>query len=111
MTAGTLHTRRSLDRPDSRWGRWDVVDDDGQVVGLITEHREWLGSSWGPPSFVVSHRPEPMPARACWNAEGLASVPAAVAALAEHLRDAHGQELAREDEPTIVVDLDDEADG
>lgn len=86
MTAA-LHVRRvEIDADPGGWGRWEVVDDAGQVIGLVTERREWSGHDHGPAAYDVACRPDPMPAPACWSSQDHGTVTAALDALTRHRR-------------------------
>jgi uncharacterized protein YraI len=91
----TLHTVR-IDAVELRgWARWRVLDDDGRTVGVVAEHRPVTDDGLGPVEYHAAHNPTLELGRACWRSDGHATVPSAVAALAEHLADAHADEQER----------------
>ena len=76
------------------WGRWEVRDATGLLVGVVAEQS--APSRPGAPStFTVAHNPSPAPfmlryprhlrARGAWWSGGHETVSAAVASLARHL--------------------------
>jgi hypothetical protein len=77
------------------WGRWEVRDATGLLVGVVAEQPAPAGQGHLF-TFTVAHNPSPAPfnmrfprrlrARGAWWSGGHESVSAAVAALARHLR-------------------------
>jgi hypothetical protein len=77
------------------WGRWEVRDSAGVLVGVVAEHPALKGLG-RPSTFTVAHNPSPAPfvmrfprhlrARGAWWSGGHETVSAAVASLARHLR-------------------------
>ena len=64
-----------------RWAKWLVLDD-GEVVGIVVESREWLGDDdYGPTAYTAAIGETPHP----WLSHGHASPAEALAALSEHL--------------------------
>ena len=74
------------------WGRWEVHDATGLLVGVVAEQ---LAPGARASTFTVAHNPSPAPfnmryphrlrARGAWWSGGHDSVSAAVASLAHHL--------------------------
>jgi hypothetical protein len=82
------------------WGRWEVRDATGLLVGVVAEQPS-LGRSGHPSTFTAAHNPSPTPfvmrfprqirSRGAWWSGGHESVSAAVASLARHLRRSGGR--------------------
>ena len=76
------------------WGRWEVYDASGLLIGVVAEEREAVRDG-GASTFTVCHNPSPTPfvlryprrlrARGGWWSRGHDTLPAAVTALARHL--------------------------
>jgi hypothetical protein len=77
------------------WGRWEVHDATGLLVGVVAEHPAAVRRG-APSTFTVAHNPSPAPfnmrfprhlrARGAWWSGGHETVSSAVASLARHLR-------------------------
>lgn len=77
------------------WGRWEVRDASGLLVGVVAEQPA-PGGGGRASTFTAAHNPSPAPfnlrfprslrARGAWWSGGHDSVTAAVASLARHLR-------------------------
>jgi hypothetical protein len=77
------------------WGRWEVRDSSGLLVGVIAEE-PGVGRRGPASTFACAHNPSPTPfvlryprhlrARGAWWSGGHDTVSAAVSALASHLR-------------------------
>jgi hypothetical protein len=77
------------------WGRWEVRDANGLLVGVVAEQPTTGRSAGRPSSFSVAHNPGPAPfnlryprylrSRGAWWSVGHPSVSNAVASLARHL--------------------------
>ncbi|MPY95871.1 MAG: hypothetical protein GEV08_23295 [Acidimicrobiia bacterium] len=68
------------------WDRWLVIDDTGERVGIVAEHHEWLGHTYGPSTYTAVHNPTGEHFKALWSEQGFESPRQALDALAEHLR-------------------------
>jgi hypothetical protein len=85
---------RTLEPGRPPWGRWEVYDAGGLLIGVAAEERE-SGRAGGGSTFTVVHNPSPTPfvlrysrhlrARGAWWSRGHRTLPGAVAALARHL--------------------------
>jgi len=85
------------------WGRWEVYDTTGLLVGVVAEEPK-LGRDGRCSTFTVVHNPSPTPfvlrysrqmrARGAWWSGGHYTLPEAVTALAGHL-DGPGRGRAR----------------
>lgn len=83
------------------WGRWEVRDATGLLVGVVAEQAAPAGRHGAPSTFTVAHNPSPVPfnmryprslrARGAWWSGGHETISAAVASLARHLRRAGGR--------------------
>lgn len=67
------------------WARFAVLDDDGAQVGFVAEWRDWLGHTYGPPTYTAAHNPTGEDFASLWRSEGHATATEALAALVEHL--------------------------
>ena len=77
------------------WGRWEVRDATGLLVGVVAEEPAPAGHG-RPSTFTVAHNPSPAPfnmryprqlaARGGWWSGGHETISAAVASLERHLR-------------------------
>ena len=91
---------RTFDTGRQPWGRWEVRDATGLVVGVIAEQLA-PGGRGQASTFAVAHNPSPAPfnmryphrlrARGAWWSGGHDSVASAVASLAFHLRRVGGR--------------------
>lgn len=82
------------------WGRWEVRDATGLLVGVVAEEPAPAGHG-RPSTFTVAHNPSPAPfvmrfprhlrARGGWWSGEHDTVSAAVAALARHLARSSGR--------------------
>lgn len=70
---------------NDRWARFEVLDDSGARVGLVSEEHDWVGRGWGPATWTAAHNPAGDPRGALWRSEGNASPADALAALVTHL--------------------------
>jgi hypothetical protein len=96
-------TVRTFEPGRPPWGRWEVYDATGLLIGVVAEERE-PGRDRPSSTFTVVHNPTPtlvvlryrrlMRARGVWWSGGHDALPAAVAALVRHL-DATGPRRAR----------------
>lgn len=82
---GRLILERTTSQETTLWARWRVVDETGALVGLVAEDREWLGHTYGPPTFDAAHNPTGAPWAALWRSEGHPTPMVALAALLDHL--------------------------
>ena len=77
------------------WGRWEVRDATGLLVGVVAEEPAPAGHGQ-PSTFTAAHNPSPAPfnmryprllrARGVWWSNGHETISAAVNSLARHLR-------------------------
>jgi hypothetical protein len=91
---------RTLEPGRPPWGRWEVYDANGLLIGVVAEERE-AGPGGGASTFTVVHNPSPTPfflryprrlrARGAWWSRGHDTLPTAVAALARHLGASAGE--------------------
>lgn len=91
---------RTFDPGRPPWGRWEVCDATGLLVGVVAEQPA-PGQGGSASTFTVAHNPSPAPfnlryphrlrARGAWWSGGHDSVSAAVASLAFHLRRSGGR--------------------
>ena len=98
--AGGYSVIRTFEPERGPWGRWEVRDDAGVVVGVIAEQVAPDGQG-RPSTFTVAHNPSPTPfvmrfphllrSRGAWWSGGHATVSGAVADLARHLSRAGGR--------------------
>jgi hypothetical protein len=82
------------------WGRWEVRDATGLLIGVVAEQPA-AGGRGRPSTFTVAHNPSPTPfvmrfprslrARGAWWSGGHDTVSAAVTALARHLARSSGR--------------------
>lgn len=85
---------RTFDPDRGPWGRWEVRNAAGVLVGVVAEQPA-AGRRGAPSTFTVGHNPSPVAfnlryprhlrSRGAWWSGGHATVAAAVAALAGHL--------------------------
>jgi hypothetical protein len=93
VDAVTLHVLRTESAAGTAdRGKWNVLTDAGELVGLIFEERPWLGSQYGPVTYTAVRNPTGRAFAAVWRSEGHPTVPAAVAALEEHLLEEHSSD-------------------
>lgn len=91
---------RTFDPGRPPWGRWEVRDATGLLVGVIAEQPA-PGQAGRASTFTVAHNPTPAPfnlryphrlrARGAWWSGGHDSVSSAVTSLAFHLRRVGGR--------------------
>ncbi len=62
--------------------RFAVLDDDDNLVGLVSEVREWTGLTYGPSTYSVNAHSE---ASNGWMSEGHPTLRSAMASLDAHL--------------------------
>lgn len=87
MTAALRLVRlvQADDRPGwDQWARFRVVDDAGPV-GFVAEDRDWLGHTYGPPTYSAVHNPSGEEFGALWRSDGHPTPAEALAALVDHL--------------------------
>jgi hypothetical protein len=81
----TLHLERIEGQSVTGWARWHVLAGSDELVGIVVEDHEWLGSSYGPATYDVAHNPTGGEWEALWRSEGHSTPQEALAALVAHL--------------------------
>lgn len=97
---GDFSTIRTFEPHRGPWGRWEVRDAAGMLVGVVAEQPAVSGQG-RPSTFTVAHNPTPTPfvmrfpheirSRGAWWSTEHPTVASAVAALARHLGRAGGR--------------------
>jgi hypothetical protein len=82
---GKLTLERTASQTITLWARWRVVDETGDLVGLVVEERAWLGQAYGPPTFAVVHNPSGGDVPARWRSDGHPTPMVALASLVDRL--------------------------
>lgn len=85
QNVGPLILERIASEATTGWGRWEVRDQEGALIGRVGEEREWTGTGYGPPTYTAAHNPTGADWAARWRTEGHDTPRLALAALVAHL--------------------------